>query len=100
MTGLILRKHLFLGHGEREGVRDVAVGDQFHMNNPFWDVASVHSHPINNTFTPLPVVAGARDLKMVAVWAHLSFIGRFLEILKSGGFEFVEINAVGVGFEV
>ena len=56
MTGLILRKHLFLGHGEREGVRDVAVGDPFHMYNPFWDVASVHSHPINNMFTPLHVM--------------------------------------------
>ena len=100
MTSLILHKHLFLGHGEREGVRDVVVGDPFHMYNPFWDVASVHSHPINNTFTPLPAVVGTRDLKMVAVWAHLSFIGRFLEILKPEGSEFVKINTVGVGLEV
>ena len=42
MTGLILRKHLFLGHGEREGVRYVVVSDPFHVYNPFWDVASVH----------------------------------------------------------
>ena len=42
MTGLILRKHLFLGHGEREGVRYVVVSDPFHVYNPFLDVASVH----------------------------------------------------------
>ena len=98
MTGLILRKHLFLGHGEREGVRDVAVGDPFHMYNPFWDVASVHSHPINNMFTPLPAVVGTQDLKMVAIWAHLSFNGRSLEILKAKGYELIEINTVGGNF--